>query len=144
MSQRITGCPTVMLVEDYAGMRLKMKQGLETSGCRVVEETSVHDAVEDAMDFTCAERPDLIVLDLSQMTAEELYAIRLIREGAELWDVPIVVLSDSDVAVSHADALAAGCSECLKRPDDAEQLSIFIENLIPKYFSQLRLSASGG
>jgi len=127
MGRKHADSPTVMIVDHFADDCLR--QWLELTGYRVVEESNVRDAVEDAADFTGRERPDLILLGLSQA---ELAAVRLFREDAELCDVPIVALFDPEGEISRTEALAAGCNKFIPRPENVEQLTSLIGNLLPR------------
>ena len=119
---------TVLVVEDFEDNRFMMRRLLEMSGYRVIEAVNGQEAVEKAQ----AERPDLILMDLSLPHLDGLAATRRIRQQDGLGRVPIVAVSAHDTADFHADALAAGCNEYVTKPIDFDQL----ENLLTRLVTQ--------
>src|SRR5215211_3907785 len=120
--------PTVLVVEDFEDNRFMMRRLLEMSGYRVVEAVNGQEAVERAV----AERPDLILMDLSLPYLDGLAATRRIRQQDGLGKVPIVAVSAHDTADFHADALAAGCNEYVTKPIDFDQLESLLKKLLEK------------
>ena len=120
--------PTVMVVEDFEDNRFMMRRLLEMSGYRVLEAVNGEEAVEIAR----AERPGLILMDLSLPQLDGLAATRRIRQHPELKNVPIVAVSAHDTADFHADALAAGCNDYVTKPIDFDQLEELLRRLLPK------------
>ena len=119
---------TVLVVEDFEDNRFMMRRLLEMSGYRVIEAVNGQEAVDKA----CAERPDLILMDLSLPHLDGLAATRRIRQYDGLGDVPIVAVSAHDTADFHADALAAGCNEYVTKPIDFDQLERLLSRLVPQ------------
>lgn len=119
---------TVLVVEDFEDNRFMMRRLLEMSGYRVIEAVNGQEAVDKA----CAERPDLILMDLSLPHLDGLAATRRIRAYDGLGKVPIVAVSAHDTADFHADALAAGCNEYVTKPIDFDQLEHLLSRLVPQ------------
>ena len=119
---------TVLVVEDFEDNRFMMRRLLEMSGYRVIEAVNGQEAVDKA----CAERPDLILMDLSLPYLDGLAATRRIRQHDGLGKVPIVAVSAHDTADFHADALAAGCNEYVTKPIDFDQLERLLSRLVPQ------------
>jgi len=119
---------TVLVVEDFEDNRFMMRRLLEMSGYRVIEAVNGQEAVDKAY----AERPDLILMDLSLPHLDGLAATRRIRAYDGLGKVPIVAVSAHDTADFHADALAAGCNEYVTKPIDFDQLERLLSRLVPQ------------
>ena len=119
---------TVLVVEDFEDNRFMMRRLLEMSGYRVIEAVNGQEAVDKAY----AERPDLILMDLSLPHLDGLAATRRIRAYDGLGEVPIVAVSAHDTADFHADALAAGCNEYVTKPIDFDQLEHLLSRLVPQ------------
>ena len=119
---------TVLVVEDFEDNRFMMRRLLEMSGYRVIEAVNGQEAVDKAY----AERPDLILMDLSLPHLDGLAATRRIRQYDGLGKVPIVAVSAHDTADFHADALAAGCNEYVTKPIDFDQLEHLLSRLVPQ------------
>ena len=128
MTERNGAGPTVLVVEDFEDNRFMMRRLLEMSGYRVLEAVNGEQAVESAQ----AERPDLILMDLSLPKLDGLAATRRIRESDGLGQVPIVAVSAHDTSDFHADALAAGCNEYVTKPIDFDQLETLLKRLLDK------------
>ena len=128
MAEKSGAGRTVLVVEDFEDNRFMMRRLLEMSGYRVIEAVNGQQAVEWAI----AERPDLILMDLSLPVLDGLAATRRIREEDGLGRVPIVAVSAHDSADFHAEALAAGCNEYVTKPIDFDQLVQLLDRLTAK------------
>lgn len=124
---RTSGKPTVLVVEDHDDTREMLSTMLSLWGCRVVEASNGLEAVEAAS----RERPALILMDGSLPLLDGLGATRRIRENGLGNQVKIVALNGWGPK-HHADALAAGCDDCLEKPFDMEQLRTY---LVPLFAS---------
>ena len=118
---------TIMVVDDYEGMRQATHLALETLGYRVVEAAGGEEAVELAQ----AELPDLILMDLSMPRLDGFAAIHRIRRLLGLRDVPVIAFSAHAAKEVREDALAAGCREFLTKPVNLEALKAAVERCLP-------------
>ena len=123
---RGAGLPTILLVEDTEDNRQMMKKLLEMSGYVVLEATNGEEAVQT----TSAEKPELILMDLSLPVIDGLAATRLIRNLPNGKDLPIIAVSAHDTADFHADALAAGCDAYITKPINYPELEEIVERLM--------------
>jgi CheY-like chemotaxis protein len=117
---------TIMVVDDYEGMRQAAHLALETLGYRVVEASDGEDAVELAQ----AELPDLILMDLSMPHLDGFGAIHRIRRLLGLRNVPVIAFSAHTAKEVREDALAAGCREFLTKPVNLEILKAAVERCL--------------
>ena len=115
----------VLLVEDTEDNRFMMRRLLEMSGFRVSEATNGAEAVRTAQ----AERPEIILMDLSLPVVDGLAATRRIRQLRDFRDVPIIAVSAHDSADFHTEALAAGCNAYITKPIDFTELEDLIRRL---------------
>lgn len=131
--------PTVMFVNDssHGGA---LKQSLELSGYCVLEADNALDAVDAVEDYTGRERPDLVLIDLDQ-PQDGSYAVRLIRNGADMGRVPVVLLSNLDEPNYFDEVLAAGCSECVAKPVEFEELKHILDTLLLDAFDRGKVIA---
>jgi two-component system cell cycle response regulator DivK len=118
---------TILVVDDYEGMRQAAHLALETLGYRVVEAANGEEAVELAQ----AELPDLILMDLSMPRLDGFGAIHRIRRLLGLRDVNVIALSAHTAQEVREDALAAGCREFLTKPVNLEVLRAAVERCLP-------------
>ena len=119
---------TVLLVEDTEDNRFMMRRLLELAGYGVVEATNGEEAVRLAQ----AERPALILMDLSLPVIDGLAATRAIRKLDGLSKTPIIAVSAHDTSDFQAEALAAGCDSYITKPIDFTQLEVIIARLLGK------------
>jgi CheY-like chemotaxis protein len=119
---------TVLLVEDTEDNRQMMRRLLEMSGYVVVEATNGQEAV----DVASAERPQIILMDLSLPLIDGLAATRRIRSLPGLGRVPIVAVSAHDTADFHNEALSAGCDAYITKPIDYPQLEDIVSSLLSR------------
>jgi len=121
------GGVTVLLVEDTEDNRFMMRRLLEMSGYTVFEARNGEEAVRVAD----AERPQLILMDLSLPLIDGLAATRLIRKLPASKQIPIIAVSAHDTADFHSEALAAGCDGYVTKPIDFTELEELIAQLLP-------------
>jgi CheY-like chemotaxis protein len=119
---------TVLLVEDTEDNRFMMRRLLEMSGYEVIEATNGEEAVRVAE----AERPDLILMDLSLPVIDGLAATRLIRKLPNLLKTPIIAVSAHDTDDFLAEALGAGCNSYITKPIDFNELEQLIAQELGK------------
>jgi two-component system cell cycle response regulator DivK len=116
----------ILLVEDTEDNRFMMRRLLEMDGYIVVEARNGQEAVTVAQ----AERPQLILMDLSLPVIDGLAATRLLREIPEFAETPIVAVSAHDTADFKGEALRAGCNSYLTKPIDFAELEELVERLL--------------
>lgn len=122
---RTSAKPTILIAEDHDDSREMLCMMFKMWGCRVVEACDGIEAVEAAS----RELPQLIVMDGSLPYLDGLSATRRIREHRLLRKVKIVALNGWGTASYHADALAAGCDECLDKPLDLDRLQKYLNSV---------------
>lgn len=123
--------PTVFVINDCTKGR-ELTRLLEISGCHVLEECNVKNAIEKALDFTLIRKPDLILINLNSVINEYPLAIRLLREGSDFGNVPIVAILDSMMEELVEEALAMGCDDFILDPIDLEHTKKLLNYLTPK------------
>ena len=115
---RTSAKPTVVIAENHDDTREMLGMLYRTWGCRVVEARNGMEAVE----ATSREHPALVLMDGSLPYLDGLGATRLIRGNKLSGEVKIIALNGWGTPSYTADALAAGCDDCLVKPLDFERL----------------------
>lgn len=84
-------------------------------------------------------RPDLILLDLNmpRMNGRELLAV--LKQDPELRDIPVVILTTSDVERDVTGSYQLGASGYITKPVDMEQFFAAIRQLHDYWFHLIRL-----
>ena len=122
--------PTIMFV-CHPEADASVRRSLEADGYHILEASNPQEAVELAVDYTQRHRPDLILIDLDLPPEEDLTAVRLVRAGARLPALPVVLISQLPGAGHRAAAHAAGCTECIAKPIDFDRLKKLLHDLLP-------------
>jgi two-component system cell cycle response regulator DivK len=116
---------TILVVDDFEELRTTLKMWLEKRDYRVVEARDGEQAIEVAR----RERPALILMDLGMPERSGLSATYKIRKDPDLSDIPIVAVTAYGAEL-RADALKAGCVECLDKPLDTDELHKLLDKLL--------------
>jgi len=78
-----------------------------------------------------AERPELILMDLSLPELDGWAATRLLKSALETKAIPIIALSAHAMTGDREKALAAGCDDFATKPVDFDELRAKIDALLP-------------
>ena len=79
-----------------------------------------------------AERPDLILMDLSLPEIDGWEATRRLKAAAQTKDIPVIALSAHAMSGDREKALAAGCDDFDTKPVAFERLMGKIAELLGK------------
>jgi len=86
----------------------------------------------EGVEMAMAERPDLIVMDLSMPRLDGWEATRILKSSDETKEIPILVLTAHAMAGDREKALAAGCDDFATKPVNFTELRAKIEALRPR------------
>lgn len=128
--------PTVMVADNNEDTRFLLRFWLEAEGYLVVEAADGEEAVE----LTCANCPDLILMSERMPTLGGVEATRHIREQCKQCVLTIVCLSTYPTQEAQAAALAGGCDSFIAQPIDFDYLNNLLSSLLPE---SVRLSSQG-
>ena len=84
------------------------------------------------VEMALAERPDLIVMDLSLPRLDGWEATRILKSSAETMKIPILALTSHATAGDRETALAAGCDDFATKPVSFDVLREKIDALGPR------------
>ena len=82
--------------------------------------------------MAAAERPDLVLMDLSLPVLDGWEATRRLKADAATRDIPVIALSAHAMAGDRETALAAGCDDYDTKPIDFARLRAKIQALLPR------------
>lgn len=116
----------ILIVEDNPDNRILASDILLSMGHEVVEAVDGLQGVEAAL----AQRPDLILMDLSLPKLDGWAATRRIKAHAQLADVPIIALTAHAMVGDREKALEAGCDDYITKPIDLLKLTRKIEQYL--------------
>jgi CheY-like chemotaxis protein len=104
--------PLVLVVEDQQDLRQLYAQQLTLSGFVVIEATNG----QDAIDFTAAHSPDVVLMDLSLPVIDGWEATRRLKADARTAHIPILALTAHDGSGELQRATRAGCDWFVPKP----------------------------
>lgn len=122
---------TLLIVDDDAGLRNDAKVHLEKQGFRVLAASNGR----NALDLAKSEQPDLVILDINfpdtgtRQTAP-LDGIEVLRVLRETGDVPILMLSATNISSVKVMALTLGADDYVPKPVDLNELSARVEAIL--------------
>jgi two-component system cell cycle response regulator DivK len=115
----------ILLVEDNDMNRDMLSRRLIRRGYEVVIACDGAAALEQA----AAERPALILMDMSLPVIDGWEATRQLKANAQLSHIPVIALTAHAMTGDRERALDAGCDDFDTKPVDLERLMAKIEAL---------------
>lgn len=110
--------PKILLVEDNELNRDMLSRRLIRRGHTVVFALDG----QQALDMAAAERPDLILMDMSLPVLDGWEATRRLRADPALCHLPVIALTAHAMEGDREKALAAGCDDYATKPVDLPRL----------------------
>ncbi|CAA7625905.1 response regulator [Magnetospirillum sp. UT-4] len=117
---------TILLVEDNEMNRDMLSRRLERKGYRVL----LAEDGQQGVDMVRAERPDLVLMDMSLPVLNGWDATRVLKQDEATRAVPVIALTAHAMADDREKALAAGCDDYDTKPIEFPQLLEKIERLL--------------
>jgi Response regulators consisting of a CheY-like receiver domain and a winged-helix DNA-binding domain len=108
----------ILLVEDNDMNRDMLSRRLLRRGYEVVMALDGQQAVEMA----AAEKPDLILMDMSLPVLDGWEATRRIKAAAETREIPVIALTAHAMSGDREKALESGCDDYDTKPIDLPRL----------------------
>ena len=118
----------ILLVEDNPDNRDMLSRRLLRRGFTL---SFAADGVE-AVERTTAERPDLVLMDLSLPVMDGWEATRRIKADPQTREIPIIALTAHAMAGDRQKAVDAGCDDYDTKPVDLPRLLGKIDALLMK------------
>ncbi len=110
--------PKILLVEDNEMNRDMLSRRLQKKGFEVVMAFDGKKGVEMAL----AEKPDLILMDMSLPELDGWEATRQIKANPTTHKVPVIALTAHAMSGDREKALAAGCDDYDTKPIELTRL----------------------
>ena len=120
--------PLILLVEDREDNRVLARKLLERAGFRVVEATDGREALEQV----AAQRPDLVLLDMSLPVVDGWTVARTLRQSPDFKDLLIVALTAHAMDGDRERVLEAGCDEFLTKPIEVAKFIPTIRRILER------------
>jgi len=120
--------PKILLVEDNEMNRDMLSRRLEKRGYTVVLAVDGAAGIAQAK----AEKPDLILMDMSLPVIDGWEATKQIRADAEIASTPIIALTAHAMSSDREKCLEAGCDDFDTKPVELPRLLAKIEEMLKK------------
>jgi two-component system cell cycle response regulator DivK len=117
----------ILLVEDNEDNRDMLSRRLQRKGYDVLCAVDGREGVDMAL----AERPDLILMDMSLPVLDGWQATREIKANPETSAIAIIALTAHAMSSDRDQALQAGCDDYDTKPIELPRLLEKIEALLP-------------
>jgi len=108
----------ILIVEDNRDSRELVVKILKNKGYQTLEAIDGEEALEKAV----AERPDLILLDISIPKIDGFEVCRRLKSQEEFKDIPIVALTAHAMRGDREKALEVGCEGYISKPINVREL----------------------
>ena len=118
----------ILYVEDNDDNIYVLKNRLTRAGFTVLIALNGEAGVAMAV----AEKPDLILMDLSLPVLDGWEATRRLKAATETRDIPVIALTAHAMAGDREKALEAGCEDFDTKPVDFPRLREKIQALLPR------------
>jgi two-component system NtrC family sensor kinase len=109
---------TLLIVDDEASVRRRLRQIFEGAGHRVL----VAPDAPKALSLLHKEHCDLVMLDIEMPGVDGLALCRLLRAQAATKQLPIVIFSTSDDENRKVEAFAAGADDYIVKPSTPREI----------------------
>src|SRR6202011_1162509 len=126
----------VLVVEDDATMQKMALKILRSRGFTCELARNGREAV--AMAATL--KPGLILMDLSLPEMNGWEATRALKGDAALAAIPVVAITAHAMVGDREAAIAAGCTECLTKPYELDELIALVERYVGPAQSQAQVA----
>jgi CheY-like chemotaxis protein len=122
------GGKTVLLVEDNEDNRIVYSTILQHFGYVVMEALNGEEGIAKAR----AERPDLILMDISIPVIDGWEATQVLKRDPETRGIPIIALTAHALASDREKAMEVGCDSYLAKPCEPKAVVSEVEKFIGK------------
>ena len=126
----------ILLIEDNEMNRDMLSRRLERKGYEVLVAVDGGQGVA----MTRAERPDLVLMDMSLPVLDGWEATRRMKSDEALKAIPVIALTAHAMANDREKALEAGCDDYDTKPIELPRLLAKIEHLLQRRWRAAELA----
>ena len=130
--------PLILIVEDQSELRALYAQHLTMSGFDVIETANGAEAIT----FTTAQFPDVVLMDLSLPVVDGWEATRRLKADSRTAHIPVVALTAHDGSGELERATSAGCDWFVPKPCPPDSLITEVRRVLATDRSELSTTGS--
>jgi two-component system cell cycle response regulator DivK len=108
----------ILIVDDNQDSRELVVKVLKNKGYQMIEAIDGEDALEKAI----AEKPDLILMDISIPKINGYEVTKRLKSQADFKDTPVIALTAHAMKGDKEKALEAGCNGYISKPFNVHEL----------------------
>ncbi|MCK5231435.1 MAG: response regulator [Desulfobulbaceae bacterium] len=108
----------ILIVEDNGDSRELLAKILKARGWQIIEAVDGEEALQKAS----AERPDLILMDISIPKIDGYEVTRRLKGQQDFKNIPIIALTAHAMKGDREKALQAGCDDYISKPINIREL----------------------
>ncbi|HYY46422.1 MAG TPA: response regulator [Candidatus Angelobacter sp.] len=116
----------ILVVEDDTTMQKMTLKILRSRGFR----SDLARNGKEALTMAAKLQPGLILMDLSLPEMNGWEATRALKADPALSQIPVVAITAHAMVGDRETAIAAGCTECLTKPYELEELIALVERYV--------------
>lgn len=116
----------ILIVEDNEDSRELVVKVLRNKGYEMVEAADGEEAVEKAV----AEKPDLILLDISLPKLDGYEVAKRLKSLEEFHEIPIIAFTAHAMKGDREKAIVAGFEGYISKPVDIRELPVQVKSFI--------------
>lgn len=117
----------ILSVDDSKTIRMIVKRTFAPYDCTVCEASNG----EEGLAATTAEKPDLIVLDITMPVMDGVTMLTKLRESADLKHIPVIMLTAESGRENVAYIAKLGVRDYLVKPFKDDQLIEKVKRVLP-------------
>ena len=117
----------ILSVDDSKTIRLIVKRTFSPYDCTVIEACNG----EEGLATAAAEKPDLIVLDITMPVMDGVTMLTKLKESPELKNIPVIMLTAESGRENVAYIAKLGVRDYLVKPFQDAQLIEKVQRIIP-------------
>ena len=117
----------ILSVDDSKTIRMIVKRTFAPFDCTVIEACNG----EEGLAIAAAEKPDLIVLDITMPVMDGVTMLGKLKESAELKTIPVIMLTAESGRENVAYIAKLGVRDYLVKPFKDDQLIEKVKRVIP-------------
>ncbi len=116
----------ILVVDDNQDSRELVVKILKNKGYELIEAIDGEEAVEKVI----AQKPDLILLDISIPKLNGYEVTRILKDREDVKDIPVVALTAHAMKGDRLKALEAGCEGYITKPINVRELPAQVKSFI--------------
>lgn len=127
----------ILSVDDSKAVRMIIRRAFSAYTCTICEAGNG----EEGLAAAAAEKPDLILLDITMPTMDGVTMLGLLKSDPGLKDIPVVMLTAEHGQANVANIISLGVHDYCMKPFKDEQIVAKVAAVLPLAARELQTAA---